>query len=411
MKKFKQYLKEDVGVEKLTHLAHLEDMPIIDGRDGAAKVLSILNALISKAKGVETQHIDITTKWDGSPSIICGTDPSNGKFFVATKSIFNKLDPKVNYTSEDIKDNHIQPELQKKLEYCLKYLKELHIKNIIQGDLLFVEGDVKKKEVDGVESFVFRPNTITYVVPVDSELGKKIAKAKVGIVFHTRYRGTDLHNLRASLDVDTTILKKTPDVWFENSDFQMIKSDEEEKISPERIKIIEKDMNNLKFALDSLDKVFLDKVESDSELKNLLLEFINYLVKTDSNNLPAKQKLELFAKYLIDKYSYTADERKTEKGKTTVSKKLERIQKIVKSNLKMFVILFAVHRIISDVKLQLIRGIKQKDDIKSYIDIDDKLVKSNPEGFVAVSDSYGTVKLNDRDTFNKHNFNLKKNWD
>ena len=41
--------------------------------------------------------VNMTVKWDGAPAIICGVNPENGKFFVGTKSVFNKT-PKINYT-------------------------------------------------------------------------------------------------------------------------------------------------------------------------------------------------------------------------------------------------------------------------------------------------------------------------
>ena len=31
----------------------------------------------------------MTVKWDGAPAIFAGIDPSDGKFFVAKKSVFN----------------------------------------------------------------------------------------------------------------------------------------------------------------------------------------------------------------------------------------------------------------------------------------------------------------------------------
>ena len=35
------------------------------------------------------------TKWDGAPSVVCGVDPLSGVFFVGTKSVFNKTEPKL----------------------------------------------------------------------------------------------------------------------------------------------------------------------------------------------------------------------------------------------------------------------------------------------------------------------------
>ena len=76
-------------------------------------------------------------------------------------------------------------------------LSRLNIKGILQGDLLFTD-DLKAINIDGEKMISFTPNTITYAVPIDSDLGKKIAEAKMGIVFHTQYSGKTMNNLSAS---------------------------------------------------------------------------------------------------------------------------------------------------------------------------------------------------------------------
>ncbi len=63
----------------------------------------------------------ISTKFDGSPAIVAGIDPNN-RFFVASKSAFAK-NPKINYTEEDIQNNHGHaPGLVEKLTLALRYL-------------------------------------------------------------------------------------------------------------------------------------------------------------------------------------------------------------------------------------------------------------------------------------------------
>ena len=66
-------------------------------------------------------------------AIICGINPENGKFFVGTKSVFNKT-PKINYSISDIRKNHGTTGAGAKLIYCFNYLKRLPIKGILQGD-------------------------------------------------------------------------------------------------------------------------------------------------------------------------------------------------------------------------------------------------------------------------------------
>ena len=407
MKRFKTYLKEDVGTEKFLHLDHLEDLPILKGRDGITKVLGILGSIINQMHQVEGDDIDVTTKWDGAPNLTMGINPENGKFFVGTKSIFNKLTPKINYTNEDIEKNHEQPELQKKLKYALKHFKDLGIKNILSGDLMFIDSDVDSKTVDGVDSYTFRPNTITYVIDKDSELGKKIKKAKIGIIFHTEYKGSTMKNLTGNLHVSLRRLNRSPLVWFENANFQMVAP---EVPNGDTLKKMHKEMDNLRFLFDQLDKNLLDKLDNDNELRDVFSQFINFLVRTDNNKAKPVDKLKMFGQYLKDKYVGQASTKKTDASKLRTDTKMKYVQSVVKSHIKTFVTLLKIHGVIADIKMNILDNIKQKDEMKSYIEKDDKMTRTKPEGFVAVSDSYGTVKLIDRSTFSKENFNLPKNW-
>ena len=197
MQKFQDYLVED----KNTHLEHLEDEIINNGSKGARTAIEFLKSIKEMLQG-GSGGSTVSVKWDGAPAVFCGINPENGKFFVGTKSIFNKT-PKINYTNTDISRNH-GGALADKLKVCLKYLPSLGISGILQGDLLFTSGDKKGATVAGKKSIVFTPNTITYAVPVvksglfGSSLYDSINKAKVGIIFHTSYSGKTMASLSAS---------------------------------------------------------------------------------------------------------------------------------------------------------------------------------------------------------------------
>ena len=118
------------------HLEHPEDS-ILTGD------LSVLDAFLNQ------NHISV--KMDGSPAIVWGTHPETSKFFVGTKSVFNKKDIKVNYTHDDIDRNH-KGFVAVVLHACLSNLPKTN--NIYQGDFLGFGGDN-----------VFQPNTVTYVFP------------------------------------------------------------------------------------------------------------------------------------------------------------------------------------------------------------------------------------------------------
>ena len=210
MQNFQDYIVED----KNTHLEHLEDEIINNGSQGAKTAIEFLKSIKQMLQGGEGGS-QISVKWDGAPAIFCGTNPENGKFFVATKSLFNAT-PKINYTNADIKRNH-GGALADKLTVALKYFPKLGIKGILQGDLLFTSGDKSRARVDGKDSIVFTPNTITYAVPVvksgflglGRNLYKEINSAKIGIIFHTSYSGKTIKGLSASFGASVSGLRKT----------------------------------------------------------------------------------------------------------------------------------------------------------------------------------------------------------
>ena len=60
-----------------------------------------------------------------SPALVAGHHPETGRFFVASKSAFNKT-PKINYTHEDIEKNHGHaPGLMEKLHAALDHLPKI----------------------------------------------------------------------------------------------------------------------------------------------------------------------------------------------------------------------------------------------------------------------------------------------
>ena len=109
------------NVKQLKHLEHLEDEMLNYGVEGCKAAVSFLKEL-RKMLGCDNSTGFMQTKWDGAPSVICGTDPQTGMFFVGTKSVFNKSDPKLCYSEEQI-DGWYEGDLAEKL----KFLSLIHI--------------------------------------------------------------------------------------------------------------------------------------------------------------------------------------------------------------------------------------------------------------------------------------------
>jgi hypothetical protein len=218
MLKLKQYIQltEEAAEEgaKLKHITHAEDRPLFHGAAGYGHAKGALQqAHQHMATGKSDSNL--TTKFDGSPSIVYGHHPETGKFFVATKSAFNKT-PKLNYNAKDVDANHGHaPGLADKLKAALKHLPKIAPKQgIYQGDVMHSGvksksnpiGDVTMK--DGKASYT--PNTITY--SHSGPESEAIAKSKFGIVTHTQYHGKDMHSMIAKPLTSHENFKQHPDV-------------------------------------------------------------------------------------------------------------------------------------------------------------------------------------------------------
>ena len=121
------------------HLEHPEDS-ILQGRKVA---IDAIKELVTVTR--------LSVKWDGAPAIVFGTNPENGKFFVGTKSVFNKRKIKINYTHDDIDQNH-KGTVADILRLALDHLPRIN--RIIQADWIGVGG-----------GNVYCPNTIKYRFP------------------------------------------------------------------------------------------------------------------------------------------------------------------------------------------------------------------------------------------------------
>jgi hypothetical protein len=207
---YTEYLCEAADDGKLRHLEHPEDRVIGGGAKGFHNALHTLDAVHSKLLGQKHPHTSVTTKYDGSPSLVFGHHPETGKFFVATKSAFAKS-PKLNYTHADIVKNHEAGGLREKLHTALKHLpKSAPAHGVYQGDLMYTHHDIEHNHAD--KQYHFKPNTITYSIHKHTSEGRKIAKAKIGMVVHTQYHGKTLGDMKAHFNPDMSKFKEHPHV-------------------------------------------------------------------------------------------------------------------------------------------------------------------------------------------------------
>jgi len=185
----------------ISHLEHLEDFLLIKGKEGAEQGLDTVNKFVSKIQD-ENEDVIVSEKIDGAPSLFFGKAP-DGRFFVSTKSIFNK-EQKVAYSLADIQRLWTGG-IVAVLSFAFKNLKPaFKVPDTCgQGDVLFVSKAGKNlTEHEGQRYLTFQPNVIMYAVPVDnkSELYRNVKMANVGIVIHGAYETNFGVNRRVELD-------------------------------------------------------------------------------------------------------------------------------------------------------------------------------------------------------------------
>ena len=388
-------------------MEHLEDEIINNGVQGALTAVKFLNSIKDMLSGGKSKT-SITVKWDGAPAVFAGINPENGKFFVATKSLFNKT-PKINYTNADISANH-SGGLKDKLEVALKYLPELGMKGIYQGDIMFSKGDLKSQTIDGISSLTFTPNTITYAVPEDSDLASQMRKASLGVVWHTKYTGNTIADLSASFGVNANIFSKTSKVWFDDAYLDTANS---AIWGPSDVKKLDSKINQIQGALKKAGKFLnvLSKDVSTFSLAGLMKVFFNTKIRAGVKLADTKKLVKEFEQYYMDRMIKEIEGKKSDKGK----QKFKDMQTSAKKELKKYknelYFTMATYLGIVDAKAMVISQLEKIQGIGTFLRTDDGFKVTAPEGFVAIDSSDGgAVKLVDRLGFSHANFTIAKDW-
>ncbi len=386
---FWQYLTEEDEGAKLKHIHHAEDRPLLHGSDGFEHAYGALYGAHHHTKqGLQSNKL--TMKYDGSPSIVFGHHPENGKFFVASKSAFNK-NPKINYTPEDVDKNHGHaPGLAEKLKDSLKHLPKIAPKEgVHQGDLMYSGKDAQKNK-DGSVSFT--PNTITYTAKGDK--ADAIKKSKLGVVIHTKYKGNTLSNMSASGDVTASHFGQHPDVYHHTADYDSSGA----KYTPESQKKFTEEMSAAK----EIHEKHGDKMYKATSMHHgdggHLATYINQTVRDGST--PTASGLQ---QHIADKYQKMVSKLKTEKSQQAKLDELSGHVKNIQKHSKHYDNLLKMHGHLQNAKNELVKSLESNEG--SYAHAING-VASKPEGFVYNHTHNGVTeptKLVNRSEFARQN--------
>jgi len=404
---FTEYLTESKEGKNL-HLEHIEDQVLNRGVAGAREAINFLQSLRNMLAGHADTKMNITTKWDGAPAVFAGTNPENGKFFVGTKGIFAK-NAKLNYTDDDIDRNHPSEGLNAKLKMALRYLPKLGIKGILQGDMMFTKGDLKKETIDGESYITFQPNTIVYAVPTSSKLAQMMMAAQVGIVFHTSYTGQKMEDMKASFNIDIGRLATTKDVWFRDASFTDASGSA--TFTEEETKQITTILSLAGRTFQTIPALTLNRIASNDTILEYIKTFNNTKVREGKKITDTRaHTLELirFVEAKLNKEIASVKREETKRKKAAEKTEIMRFFRSSAMNLKT---IFDLQNLLVDAKLMIIRKLETIKSIGTFIRTDDGFRITAPEGFVAVSKTTGgALKLVDRLEFSQANFTAAKNW-
>lgn len=375
--------------DKLTHLEHAEDHVINYGKEGFQHAFHNLNDVHKALKSKKPGNSTVLVKHDGSPSIVWGHHPETKKFFVASKSAFNK-NPKINYTASDIEQNHGHaPGLVEKLKHALRHLPKVTPRSgVYQGDLMYTRGKGADDVHDLSGKYHFKPNTITYSTDKNSEEGKKIARAKVGVLAHTAYHGDTFEGMKADYTPDVSHFGSHPDVHLFNNQLDHSKV----HYSPEHQ---QKFAEHMKSAVQEYRKTKPEAYKALEGHQEHLKTYINHTVRTGE-----KPSVEGYRAHLGGRMQKEVDKVKTAAAKGKRSADMNQALGHIDKHSDHLTSILNMHHHLQKAKDVLVDAMgKGEHRFEHHIGEQE----SKPEGYVVVRGGRPT-KFVDRAEFSRANF-------
>ena len=394
------------NIKQLKHLEHLEDEMLNYGVDGCKAAVSFLKEL-RKMLGHQDSQGFMQTKWDGAPSVICGTHPEHGYFFVGTKSVFNKTEPKI-CASEAKIDMLYSGDLAEKLKFSLKYFSQLGIKGVVQGDLLFTS-DLKTETVEGERLYTFRPNTITYGIPVDHPIGRAARSAKIGVVFHTHYTGSILSEMQARAGADVT----------GSADALVIKND----TPMDRVGFTQQELQRFDNHVQKIERMcslagdFLDDLVSNMgstgdkkfHISTYIKQFFNSEVRVGTQITNVDETVNALVNFYDAKMQKELAKIKTVANRTKKCALVYKSENYLLDNVYKFKAMIALYKELQDLKQMVIDKLDHLEEFRTYVQTDNGYKVTTPEGYVMHKDG-SMIKFVNRFEFAFNNFTIQKQW-
>jgi len=413
MLKFNGFLTEDKGGKNL-HLEHIEDEILNYGVDGGRASINFIRSLRDMLAGASRSSINMTVRWDGAPAIFAGIDPEDGKFFVAKKSVFNK-NPKLYKTASEV-DSDVSGDLATKFKVALSEFSKLGITGVLQGDLMFTSDTVSTEKIDGKSYYTFQPNTIVYAADVNSDLGRQIKNAKIGVVWHTTYSGKTLQDMKASFGANISKLGRSSSVWMDDATYKdtsgsaTMTQAETDAVTAS----LSGAGSTFRTINSSLLTSFLNIQNSfTGDLSGASLKtYNNSKVRAGQKITNPKQHAQGYIAWVEGVYQKRIDKLKTPATKETAENNKKETVRELKKHIGNLTNILTFQNYIVDAKMGIVKKLNTVRSIGTFIKTDNGFKVVNPEGYVAIDRTTGgAVKLVDRMEFSYNNFTAIKAWD
>lgn len=378
--KFSQELNETEEVKNTSsvygHYRHFEDIVFYYIPE---KIISYLKAVYNISSG----STSVSIKYDGSPSIFFGKDPSDEAFFVSTKSIFSTRTPKLIKSKQDLSLHYPDGgDLPNKLWIAYQVLSRSSMgsESILQGDLLFGRS-LKEYDISSEKYIGFQPNVLIYAFPKESSEASDLISNLVGITVYASWSGSDFLNMKPTYAEQYV---SAPKLWVVNPYIKNI-----EISDPQKFKRSIED--------------FISLVQKRSSI-------ITKLVKSELSGVVEKYHNSCIRKgYLLqDPIKYF---NKFAMFMQTEGKDISLLNK------KEWMLLFDLHMKLTEFKDNLIEDIQSaipSEGLEVFAQKKNGIInETGHEGFVCTTQDLLPFKLINRLEFSKYNFddeNITRGW-
>ena len=311
-------------------------------------------------------------------------------------------------------DSDTSGDLAAKLKTALKEFAKLGIKSgVYQGDLMFTD-DKKTETIDGEKYITFHPNTIVYAIPFNSELGKKIRSAKIGVVWHTTYTGNSFETMKASFGKPiVNSFKQVDSIWMDDANYRDYSGTA--TFTAEETKKVTEVLSRAGTLFNSIGAQTLNGISKDEDLLMAVKTFNNSKIRKSEQIVDTKAHVRELFHYIHDKYQKEIEKKKTAAGK---SKQEETRKKVLKffadHDQNQIVAIFDLANLLVEAKNMIIAKMNQAGHISTFLKTSNGFKTTGVEGFVAIDHlTGGAVKIVDRMEFSRANFSadIIKGWE